>query len=358
MKDAITSAGAIHFWSRSQVRKLLISVASHYNGEVGVAAAIMWRAGLRIGETVALEWVDVDYARGVLEVRGTDARPGRAVPLHADLYEALERLKSARVREGPLFTVSTRTVMRQIRLGMERVGLDQESTGTGVQKAGAESLRHSAAVHWLSTGVPVDVVSRWLGHSSPVVTRRVYQRLAESRRSMEGASEGEARVIGMTVGDPGTGGPVPSVDGRMTASDWWSGADVRLLPGEGGGATVFEISFSDGCRYIGHTEMTVFGRVDDLVASPWDERRNDFVADHCARMGSVVRVVRSGLNLDAATELQNELVRTAPEGMESSDGTSLEARDCFLLEVPGDPVKMTFAEWITKQEEPETGGED
>ena len=56
-----------------------------------------------------------------------------------------------------------------------------------------------------------------------------------------------------------------------------------MLPGEKGGSTVFEISFWDGCRYVGHTDSTVFECVDDLVASPLDERRSAFVAEHCAR---------------------------------------------------------------------------
>ena len=27
-------------------------------------------------------------------------------------------------------------------------------------------MRHSAARHWLSSGIPINVVSRWLGHAS------------------------------------------------------------------------------------------------------------------------------------------------------------------------------------------------
>ena len=28
------------------------------------------------------------------------------------------------------------------------------------------TLRHSAARHWLASGIPINVVSRWLGHAS------------------------------------------------------------------------------------------------------------------------------------------------------------------------------------------------
>ena len=47
--------------------------------------------------------------------------------------------------------------------------------GTGRQRAGGHSLRHGAARHWLTTaGIPLNVVSQWLGHATPEVTLRIY----------------------------------------------------------------------------------------------------------------------------------------------------------------------------------------
>ena len=50
-----------------------------------VAALIMWRSGLRVGETVALEWRDIDVTAGSLLVRLGKGGRGRTVPLHSDL---------------------------------------------------------------------------------------------------------------------------------------------------------------------------------------------------------------------------------------------------------------------------------
>ena len=135
-----------------------------------------------------------------------------------------------------------------------------------------------------------------------------------------------------------------------------------VLPGEVPcGVTVFEISFWDGCKHLAHTDAvapTVFERVDDLMASPFHERQSAFVAGHAARMGSVVRCVASDLDLVAAAELRDELVRTAPEGMQNVGGTSLEARECFLSEVPAEPMRMSFAEWVKTREEGAPEGKD
>ena len=44
------------YWNPQQVERLLDSLAALEHRRVRVAALIMWRSGLRVGETVALEW--------------------------------------------------------------------------------------------------------------------------------------------------------------------------------------------------------------------------------------------------------------------------------------------------------------
>ena len=85
-----------------------------------------------------------------------------------------------------MLNLTRRTALRHMRDGIAAAGLDDESPGTGVQKAGAHSLRHSAARHWLTTsGVPLNVVSSWLGHASPLVTLRTYLPIVGSTYTMD-----------------------------------------------------------------------------------------------------------------------------------------------------------------------------
>ena len=46
-----------HYWNPQQVERLLASLAALGLRRARVAALIMWRSGLRVGETVALEWL-------------------------------------------------------------------------------------------------------------------------------------------------------------------------------------------------------------------------------------------------------------------------------------------------------------
>ena len=74
-----------HYWNPQQVERFLDSLAALGLRRARVAALIMWRSGLRVGETVALEWRDIDVTAGTLLVRSGKGGRGRTVPLHPDL---------------------------------------------------------------------------------------------------------------------------------------------------------------------------------------------------------------------------------------------------------------------------------
>ena len=78
-----------HYWNPQQVERLLDSLAALGLRRTRVAALIMWRSGLRVGETVALEWRDIDVTANSLLVRSGKGGRGRTVPLHPDLVWTL-----------------------------------------------------------------------------------------------------------------------------------------------------------------------------------------------------------------------------------------------------------------------------
>ena len=51
------------YWNSQQVERFLDSLADLGLRRARVAALIMWRSGLRVGETVALEWRDIDVCK-------------------------------------------------------------------------------------------------------------------------------------------------------------------------------------------------------------------------------------------------------------------------------------------------------
>ena len=174
-----------HYWTPPQVERLLDALAALGLRRARVATLIMWRSGLRISETVALEWRDVDVEGGTLLVRCGKGGKGRTLPLHGDLATLFANWPTPYGPRDTIVGLTRKTALRHLRAGIEQAGLDEESPGTGRQKAGAHSLRHSAARHWLTTAaVPLNVVSAWLGHANPEVTLRIYLPIVGSTHTM------------------------------------------------------------------------------------------------------------------------------------------------------------------------------
>ena len=174
-----------HYWNSQQVERLLDSLAALGLRRARVAALIMWRAGLRVGETVALEWREIHLTAGILLVRRGKGGRGRTVPLHPDLASLFANWPTSYGPRDLVVGLTRKTVLWHLRSGIVHAGLDQESPGTGCQRAGAHGLRRSAARHWLTTaGIPMNVVSQWLGHASPEATFRTYLPIVGSAHSM------------------------------------------------------------------------------------------------------------------------------------------------------------------------------
>ena len=139
---------------------------------------IEWRAGLRVSEALALEDGDLslDVELPTLRVRQGKGRKARIVPVHPELHSALSSaLQFGNIEQGDKSVKATRsTADRWIR----------EATASA-QKAGAiaagrkisnHTLRHSYARHLLTSGIPINYLSRWLGHST-IQTTLVYLEL-------------------------------------------------------------------------------------------------------------------------------------------------------------------------------------
>ena len=138
-------------------------------------------------------------------------------------------------------------------------------------------------------------------------------------------------------------------------TEWWEKAVERRLPGEEGAWTVFMIEFWDGCRHFGVTETSILDAVDDLVASPFLERRSLFVSDHCGQMGYVVRCVGSALTQDIAEQLRADLVHHSSVDSDSKEAGVVVGDGCVFAEVPKAPVRMSIGDWMQAREQSVSG---
>lgn len=135
---------------------------------------VLWRAGLRIQEALALAEADLDCRRGALLVRRGKGGRRREVGMDTWGWEELQPWLELRVGlpVGPLFCVlNGRTRGRQWSTAAARAGLRRTAVAAGVRRRFApHQLRHAHAVEMAREGVPLVVIQRQLGHSNLGIT--------------------------------------------------------------------------------------------------------------------------------------------------------------------------------------------
>ncbi|WP_244960497.1 tyrosine-type recombinase/integrase [Mycolicibacterium moriokaense] len=181
------------YLSTEDVRRLL----SQLDGlRYRLAVLLMAATGMRRGEVAGLRWSDVDLTKGELSVAGIVVRVGgaldwtppktdrsrRRIPLTAGLIAELKKHRKSQLAErlhagdrwtdtGAVFATEVggwldpRNLLRTVEIAAGKAG---------IENVGAHTLRHSAAVGWLESGVHIKAAADLLGHASISITGDLY----------------------------------------------------------------------------------------------------------------------------------------------------------------------------------------
>jgi hypothetical protein len=135
---------------------------------------LLWRAGLRIGEALALAETDLDRRRGAVLIRHGKGDKRREVGMDSWAWEQLEPWQQLRVRfpVGPLLCViHGPTAGRDWDQASARRQLARIAAAAGVRRRFApHQLRHAHAVELAHEEIPLVVIQRQLGHAHLGVT--------------------------------------------------------------------------------------------------------------------------------------------------------------------------------------------
>jgi integrase/recombinase XerC len=161
--------------------------------------ALLYGAGLRIGEALALDGRD-EPRDGVLKVRGKGNKE-RIVPVLPAVAEALDAYRAAcpyaLSASEPLFRgklgkrLEAGVVRKKMRELRARLGLPESAT--------PHSLRHSFATHLLRDGADLRVIQELLGHASLSTTQRYLD--VDAERLLEVHKRAHPRNSGRCIND-------------------------------------------------------------------------------------------------------------------------------------------------------------
>jgi len=168
--------------SESDVTELMASLPRGKTIHLRNAAHIelLYSAGLRLGESLALNVSDVDLSEKVLRVRCGKAGKAREVPILAGLLGALKDYICLRrsLLKGPdhgallLAQNGQRLKMNAFEKYIEKLNKQRE----GKPRVHPHLFRHSIAVHLLRGGADIRYVQAFLGHDD-LESTKVYLRL-------------------------------------------------------------------------------------------------------------------------------------------------------------------------------------
>jgi integrase/recombinase XerD len=137
-----------------------------------VLLRLLYAAGLRVSELVALKWLDLvdrDDA-GQVTVFGKGGKT-RTVLLPASVWNDLRALRRGASNDGPVFVSRTRGGHLDPRQ-VERIVLAAARRAEIMEAVSPHWLRHSHASHALDRHAPIHLVQATLGHASVATTGR------------------------------------------------------------------------------------------------------------------------------------------------------------------------------------------
>ncbi len=141
-------------------------------------AMVLYGAGLRISEALALQVTDIDGARGVIRVRHGKGDKAREAKLSPTLYGWLRQFWAREQPPKPYLFASKKTGKPPLAVTVCAALADAAKQAWIAKRVTPHVLRHSFATHLLEQGTDVRVVGALLGHASLQSTAH-YARVTE-----------------------------------------------------------------------------------------------------------------------------------------------------------------------------------
>jgi integrase len=177
-----TAQGERKYLNPAERRRFLAAAKRCPRRKLRTLCLTLAYTGCRLSEALALRPHNIDRAGGFLAVRSLKKRKGltvvREIPVPPDLIRALESNHDLADDACRLWPWCRSQAWRLIKALMLAAGIPHGIHAT------PKGLRHGFGVHAISSGVPINLVQRWLGHSRMETTAIYLQAIGREERKI------------------------------------------------------------------------------------------------------------------------------------------------------------------------------
>jgi integrase len=165
--------GRLRVVSDLELSKLLVEMTRESRVDEAAVVVFLRGTGMRVSEALALKWEDFaapgepgSGPYGMVLIRESKNDSSRHIPLSAQAHLALvDSAARGDDRDGPFAHVSQSALNKAWKRAAKAIGV-------GDKEFVPHSLRHTRATELVSSGVPLAVVAKILGHKSIKSTMR------------------------------------------------------------------------------------------------------------------------------------------------------------------------------------------
>ena len=145
------------------------------NQQLNDIVTVALHTGMRRGEIFNLKWFDLDFDRGLIQVRKTKTKLNRAVPMNARVKEVLNQ--QSRTSEFVFTSLKTGGRLKDVKKAFNTARLE-----AGIADFQLRDLRHSCATRLSDRGEELVTVAEILGHTDIRMTKRYSHGMQERKR--------------------------------------------------------------------------------------------------------------------------------------------------------------------------------
>jgi integrase/recombinase XerD len=177
-----TSAGQRKYLTPAERARFLEATYACPRADLRTLCLTLAYTGCRISEALALTGGSIERDAGFIAIRSLKKRGDsvvfREVPVPAELFGILDGVHGLEDRSASLWPLSRCRAWQLVKGIMREAGI---TTGPHATPRG---LRHSFGLHAIRSGVPLNLVQRWLGHASMHTTAIYLQAIGDEEREI------------------------------------------------------------------------------------------------------------------------------------------------------------------------------